>query len=900
MYWLADPERKLDPLRKEIRETLVEEMQGAQHEDELQFLTHQQIEDIWTRQRSQQGSYFERFAKILRLKGPAKERVHLHQLRIISTLVWIRFDQWTQYFMKEFVPEDRGRVDSGLPFDERELRQMVFDFSRDFFHEQFRFLPVRIHEMKPATYTRGSSEQEPEHQKARMPFLRKDKEEIMHERVGIKVTKERIPPQHMVKKSGKQINEERIMAVKSFPASRIDDFTLEKGNLELLKDSVLPNPNILFSFAAIQIGRSRGSARGYIISNLADCNLGELLFGLCGRFEHRKAKFTPYFLLSEMKGVASAIQWLHDGVRKSETNEIIRCTHMDLKPSNILIFWDDPPETRWKISDFGISDVRHSGRFGSGDRPLTFTRAKQYPAEYQAPEVEFQKDKVGIPSDVWSFGCMLMDVVALIIGGPDAAEHLQTLRNKEAPNYFYSTADHSLKPQMVDWLRVMHHSAPWIPQTSLLIQDILKTDYNQRPKAHRIVKSLGAIIDQYEETDMHKSCPWTQDPESLRGTAPILTPLSGSTQTPSTHTVPDRLFPHFEIRNNFKVSSFVVKKFGVRTKSRMSLEGEWAVFRTVELAFAVRIEELPWQKTPVLFKNIRETGVLLKRRSHQIEAVASAGGFVAALFCPLDPRNVDFKKIQIRGSRHDELDFRGPASGLSISINGDCLIHRDDGELTLRCLGSQDEKSLKLKGAILRTAAFSHDGNYIYAWSRSNHFDYWEIWTSDGDRFPGFCNMLINIDTPRGSANNILVPWRGTQAFNGLEPHFLTIDTHGNGSIIGEEGGKLNRFGFAARYDGITHGSVIPNGTAAIFIRRGHLNSVPGFVLLDLSPSISTKWHPSMREVDISSSFIHHYDPKYDDFVLQQSGAEIVAYLSGPTRKPKDAIVIRKAVIAPP
>lgn len=145
MALLAHPETKLRELRKEIREALLQEMQGAQQDGGMQFLTYQQLEDIWTRQAPQRGSYFDRFAKILRLRDPTKSQILQNQLKIISILFWIRFDQWMQYFMKEAVPAEKNRIDSRLPLEEHELEQIVFDFSRDFFHEQFRFLPITIH-----------------------------------------------------------------------------------------------------------------------------------------------------------------------------------------------------------------------------------------------------------------------------------------------------------------------------------------------------------------------------------------------------------------------------------------------------------------------------------------------------------------------------------------------------------------------------------------------------------------------------------------------------------------------------------------------------------------------------------------------------------------------------------
>ncbi|KAL1629100.1 hypothetical protein SLS56_005654 [Neofusicoccum ribis] len=794
MDWLRlDREKRLEALRREIRNTLEQEMQGPKDDDEQQFLPYEQVEQIWIH-REAPNSYFERFAKVLKLKDRAKDRVRSNHLRILSTLVWIRFDQWTQYFMKEFVPEAKERVDDKLPFDESELQQPVFDFARAFFKDQFRFLPIKIYEMEPTTYLRAPHEREPEHQRCRMPFLRKEAADVMHERLGIKVTREKIAANHMIKKNGKPNNKPKVMAVKSFPAARFSDFQQEKQNLELLKDSIRPDPNILFSFAAVQIGQSSGNAFGYIISDLADCNLHELLFGECDGFKLRMRAFTPYSLLSEMKGISSAIQWLHAGIRKSSTRELVRCTHMDLKPSNVLIFWEDPDEARWKISDFGISVVRHVDHVDPGDRTLTFTRARQYPAEYQAPEVEFHNDQVGSPSDVWSFGCILMEVVAFIIGGPDTVLELQQLRNREVPNNFYSNDGLSHKRILSTWLRNRHQAAAWMPQMSILIESILEVNYDNRPRAQGVLETLRGIIDQYEGSGIHKICPWTAVQEP-----PIISPTSDSTPSLSTYLTADVAFPHLELKSNLSVTSSYIGNFGPKARSRMSLEGEWVMFRTVDFAYARRIKDLVQRESPVPLKDIEQDGIVLKHRSYQIEAISAAGGFVAVLFC--HPRDVESKK--------------------------------DRG-------------------------------------------------------------------VPRGGTKNILLPWRGSQTFGGLEPRFLTMDIHGNGSIIGEEGETLSQFQFARKYDGIVHGCVIPSGTSVLFIRRGHLNSPPGFVLLDLAPSISKKWQPVMREVGISSSFIDLYDPKSDDFVLQESGSKITAYLSGPTKKFKNAVVIRKADLAPP
>lgn len=88
----------------------------------------------------------------------------------------------------------------------------------------------------------------------------------------------------------------------------------------------------------------------------------------------------------------------------AEEEEKYYC-HSDLKPANILIC-----DGVFKIADFG-----------SCFRGWTEFRCT---LSYSAPECDlrFQEPSLGSPYDIWSFGGILSEVVAWILGGPREVE----------------------------------------------------------------------------------------------------------------------------------------------------------------------------------------------------------------------------------------------------------------------------------------------------------------------------------------------------------------------------------------------------------------------------------------------------------------------------------------------
>lgn len=104
--------------------------------------------------------------------------------------------------------------------------------------------------------------------------------------------------------------------------------------------------------------------------------------------------------------------------------------HMDIKPKNILVRYTPiglgPLFYRVYLADFGITRAYQSAAEVETDSPTPFTRT------YAAPEVVLQ-DKRGLSADIFSLGCVFMEMVATIVSfqGRNEREELRKARCNE-------------------------------------------------------------------------------------------------------------------------------------------------------------------------------------------------------------------------------------------------------------------------------------------------------------------------------------------------------------------------------------------------------------------------------------------------------------------------------------
>ncbi|KAG8530715.1 uncharacterized protein KY384_004072 [Bacidia gigantensis] len=133
----------------------------------------------------------------------------------------------------------------------------------------------------------------------------------------------------------------------------------------------------------------------YIIFPLADCNLKQYMekrdFPINSRVEQS-------WLLEQLCGISSALQYIHDFP--------VTPWHHNIKPDNILYFWaEDSPHGVFKISDWNFPFAKVLNNTWRG-KVHNLSR----PPAYEPPEIMLEEG-VSRPYDVWSLGCVFLEVL---------------------------------------------------------------------------------------------------------------------------------------------------------------------------------------------------------------------------------------------------------------------------------------------------------------------------------------------------------------------------------------------------------------------------------------------------------------------------------------------------------
>ena len=317
------------------------------------------------------------------------------------------------------------------------------------------------------------------------------------------------------------------MARKRFRAR--GDFRKEAQNLAKLNSCLSNHQRIVKYLAVITIGDEEdlGSPKEFnILLPLANTDLKGFIYSK--EFEQNCHGVVD--LVNEASNLADAIHWLHGGLRIEE--KIIVCCHMDIKLDNILVFLDRQASHVgwWKISDFGISlMVEREERRASDRKKNNALLSVPSPAgclaritgsvrvsanrpggPFSAPEVAMG-NQVGPESDIWSFGCILFQILLRGVGGikllSDIDEKRGLFENGSVNDHFCQDGPNGqhLHPQVVKWLEsslpsgLPYRDTECAKKCKKAILEALKMSPNERPKAHQLQKTLLRIANGVEQ-----------------------------------------------------------------------------------------------------------------------------------------------------------------------------------------------------------------------------------------------------------------------------------------------------------------------------------------------------------------------------------------------------------------
>ena len=266
------------------------------------------------------------------------------------------------------------------------------------------------------------------------------------------------------------------------PQSSKEDYETELHNLSLLNH--LNDPNIIRLLSAY-------TYRGKHNLIFTRVNRGDLTALLAGE-RPLEFKSNETFIIALSK-LASAIEKVHNFTAQTIGLEKIGCHH-DLKPRNILVDGD-----RFILADFGLSRFRNTSQSSR-------TLHKKGQGDYLAPECEdldgnFGKYEISRPSDIWSFGCIMAEVLTYMNQGSTGVADFRNKRRYKVAQWIYyhfHNGPNQSDPAVAQWLSGLGgHTMKMRPNSLklmiLLIESMLSIRPDDRPIAVEVAFHLRFI-----------------------------------------------------------------------------------------------------------------------------------------------------------------------------------------------------------------------------------------------------------------------------------------------------------------------------------------------------------------------------------------------------------------------
>ncbi|THX18235.1 kinase-like protein [Aureobasidium pullulans] len=512
---------------EEVHRALRESLQPEIESSDL-FVTAQSCKDVWEAyRRYHKMSFLQLVAKEMRWSQDVKKRIHKDRLNTLSALVWLVND-WKSFVKlvrlfkleeQEFtILEDinvRAHTNT-KQFDEildirlsdSNKRHSPDEIRDDIKRAQQIFFPVQILPMSDIPQKLPAGRRMPFLEVARIYPPKSNRSGLSAEKsvARVKVADGYLPP---ISRTNS------VVAVKKAMVSKVNK---ERRALSKLAQYESRPDSIMVCLGAVQIGEIC-----YIVSDLALCDLRMVLNqqldeDCINRLPPTDELRGPSYLLGGALGIAKGLEWLHWELPHFY-DQPQECFHLDLKPSNILVFGAEK-SWMWKIADFGeasicVHDERANNGEGTDERsPVTTTR--RAPDVYQAPEVEIENGVVGRTCDIWSFGCILLDILAFASFSHTGVKRLQAVRSDARENSvrmpiaFYGreggTGTPSLKAELIEmfrdtsilgspWLSIGHAPAPkWIKRyvSRIKAEKTLITDTGQW-LIHKSSEHIGSL-----------------------------------------------------------------------------------------------------------------------------------------------------------------------------------------------------------------------------------------------------------------------------------------------------------------------------------------------------------------------------------------------------------------------
>lgn len=236
-------------------------------------------------------------------------------------------------------------------------------------------------------------------------------------------------------------------------------------------------------------------------------------------------------LWQQVLGVANALDdIINFGVNKpSASDREYYGFHFDLKPENILVESDGT----LLISDFGQATFVERGGSSRVD-------GHGGTEAYAPPEIDNLNERQTQKYDIWSLGCILIEIVTVIVLGSRYLDEFDGLRVTTAGNMtndcFFEIDPMVIGPEKVyrvksvilAWMERLlrsvesQRSKDFLEKIVDLIKDMLAVDANNRVPSAEVVRCLNDILQQYQENHVvHIETPQARNGEFTVGASKL-------------------------------------------------------------------------------------------------------------------------------------------------------------------------------------------------------------------------------------------------------------------------------------------------------------------------------------------------------------------------------------------
>ncbi|KAI1480139.1 kinase-like domain-containing protein [Daldinia eschscholtzii] len=247
----------------------------------------------------------------------------------------------------------------------------------------------------------------------------------------------------------------------------------------------------------------------------------------CFLFPRAEGDLLDYFEQNPTpKGDLEVIRWLAEQcLRLTEAVDIIHNPpkqdslqadkrrygrHGDIKAENILVFKTEKKEDVLVLSDFGLGSMHHDwSRSNIPNRDIAATPI------FRPPECEMEGGCISRAFDIWTLGCLFLDLLTWLLGGEDLRQEFERkrttpyIRGPDTPLYFevIKVGDERhgfiVKEQVKDWFAEMHHHDQCTPFVhdflDLIEQKMLVVESNCEKRAR-----TGELLERLRS--FHRKC----------------------------------------------------------------------------------------------------------------------------------------------------------------------------------------------------------------------------------------------------------------------------------------------------------------------------------------------------------------------------------------------------------